>query len=39
MIRGYSGYYNGIYLRSALEFAFAYYLDSKGIKWEYEKHF
>lgn len=34
--RGYSGYYNGQYLRSSLEFAYAYYLDHKSIKWEYE---
>ncbi len=36
MINGYSGYYNGIFLRSTLEFAFAYYLDHKKIKWAYE---
>ena len=36
MIRGYSGYYNGVYLRSSLEFAFAYLLDYKKIKWAYE---
>lgn len=36
MINGYSGYYNGIFLRSTLEFAFAYYLDYKKIKWAYE---
>lgn len=36
MIRGYSGYYNGIYLRSSLEFAYAYYLDYKKIIWKYE---
>ena len=34
--RGYSGYYNGIYLRSALEFAYAYYLDHHNINWKYE---
>jgi hypothetical protein len=37
MVRGYSGYYNGIYLRSSLEFAYAYYLDYHNIVWEYEK--
>jgi hypothetical protein len=37
MVRGYTGYYNGIYLRSSLEFAYAYYLDYHNIKWEYEK--
>lgn len=36
MINGYSGYYNGVFLRSTLEFAYAYYLDSKSIKWRYE---
>jgi len=36
MINGYSGYYNGIFLRSTLEFAFAYYLDYKELKWAYE---
>lgn len=36
-VHGYSGYYKGIYLRSTLEFAYAYYLDSKGIKWDYER--
>ena len=34
--RGYSGYYNGIYLRSSLEFAYAYYLDYQNIDWKYE---
>lgn len=34
--RGYGGYYKDIYLRSSLEFAYAYYLDTKGIDWEYE---
>lgn len=37
MVRGYSGFYNNIYLRSSLEFAFAYYLDYKNIKWKYEE--
>ncbi|WCK57106.1 hypothetical protein PP175_28365 (plasmid) [Aneurinibacillus sp. Ricciae_BoGa-3] len=36
MVRGYSGYYNGIYLRSSLEFAYALYLDYHNIKWKYE---
>lgn len=36
MIRGYSGFYNNIYLRSSFEFAFAYYLDYKKIIWKYE---
>lgn len=36
--RGYSGYYNGQYLRSSLEFAYAYYLDHKGIEWKYESN-
>lgn len=36
--RGYSGYYNGQYLRSSLEFAYAYYLDHTGIEWEYESY-
>lgn len=36
MINGYSGYYNGIFLMSTLEFAFAYYLDYKELKWAYE---
>lgn len=34
--RGYSGYYKNIYLRSSLEFCFAYYLDHLKIEWEYE---
>lgn len=34
--RGYSGWYNNVYLRSFLEFAYAYYLDNKGFKWDYE---
>lgn len=36
MFRGYGGYYKETYLRSSLEFAYAYYLDSKNIKWKYE---
>lgn len=36
MLRGYSGYYKNVYLRSSLEFAYAYYLDYKNIKWKYE---
>lgn len=36
MVRGYSGYYNGVYLRSSLEFAYALYLDNKKINWKYE---
>lgn len=35
--RGYSGYYNGVYLRSFLEFAYAFYLDSKNKQWGYEE--
>lgn len=35
--RGYTGYYKGTYLRSSLEFAYAYYLDSKGVNWKYEQ--
>lgn len=37
MNRGYSGYYNGVFLRSSYEFAFAMYLDYKNIKWTYEE--
>lgn len=36
MYRGYGGYYKETYLRSSLEFAYAYYLDTKEIKWKYE---
>lgn len=36
-VRGYSGWYKGVYLRSSLEFAYAYYLDKIGVKWIYEK--
>lgn len=36
MFRGYGGYYNDTYLRSSLEFAYAYYLDEKEIEWDYE---
>lgn len=35
--RGYTGWYKGTYLRSSLEFAYAYYLDSKGVNWKYEQ--
>lgn len=35
--RGYSGVYKGTHLRSSLEFAYAYYLDHKGISWSYEE--
>lgn len=37
MVRGYTGYYNGKYLRSSLEFAYAYYLDHFQIEWGYEE--
>ncbi|MEH7116937.1 hypothetical protein V7128_05845 [Neobacillus vireti] len=33
---GYGGYYNGVYLRSSLEFAYAYYLNYYKIDWDYE---
>lgn len=33
---GYAGYYNGIYLRSAIEYTYAYYLDKNNIDWKYE---
>lgn len=36
IFRGYSGFYKDTYLRSSLEFAYAYYLDSKHISWKYE---
>ncbi|KXS45388.1 MAG: Uncharacterized protein AWU54_405 [Candidatus Frackibacter sp. T328-2] len=36
MVRGYSGYYKDVYLRSSLEFAYAYYLDFIGEEWIYE---
>jgi hypothetical protein len=36
-VRGYGGWYNGVYLRSSLEFAYAYYLDHIGVKWLFEK--
>jgi endogenous inhibitor of DNA gyrase (YacG/DUF329 family) len=35
-VKGYNGYYKGIYLRSFLEFSYAYYLDQKKTKWKYE---
>lgn len=34
---GYAGYYNGVYLRSSIEYAYAYYLDSNNIEWGYEE--
>lgn len=34
---GYAGFYNGTYLRSSYEFAYAYFLDKKGISWSYEE--
>lgn len=37
MIRGYSGYYKGFYLRSSYEYAFAKYLDDRKIDWKYEQ--
>jgi hypothetical protein len=37
MNRGYAGYYKDVYLRSSYEYAFAKYLDFKGIKWKYEE--
>ena len=36
MNRGYSGYYNGVYLRSSYEYAYAKYLDYQNIEWRYE---
>lgn len=36
-VRGYGGFYKNVYLRSSLEFAYAYYLDSLNKVWEYEK--
>ncbi len=36
--RGYSGYFNGNYLRSTLEFVFATYLKYKNVKYGYEKN-
>lgn len=33
---GYAGYYNDTYLRSAIEYAYAYYLDRNNIDWKYE---
>jgi hypothetical protein len=35
--RGYAGYYNNVYLRSSYEYAYAKYLDFKGIRWTYEE--
>jgi predicted nuclease of restriction endonuclease-like RecB superfamily len=31
--------YNGLKLRSSYELFYAQYLDSQGIRWEYEPHF
>lgn len=36
-VRGYTGWYKEIYLRSFLEFAYAYYLDNKHVNWKYEQ--
>lgn len=37
IIRGYSGYYKGVYLRSSYEYAYAVYLDHNNIIWRYEE--
>lgn len=37
MNRGYAGYYNGHYLRSSYEYAYAKYLDYLSISWGYEE--
>ncbi|HEU4964970.1 MAG TPA: restriction endonuclease [Bacilli bacterium] len=37
MNRGYAGFYNGVYLRSSYEYAFAKYLDHNEIQWTYEE--
>lgn len=34
---GYAGFYKGVYLRSSIEYAFAYYLDKNNIEWKYEE--
>ena len=36
MNRGYAGFYNGYYLRSSYEYAYAKYLDYYLISWSYE---
>ncbi|MEQ6387941.1 hypothetical protein RZN22_01270 [Bacillaceae bacterium S4-13-58] len=36
MNRGYAGFYNGFYLRSSYEYAYAKYLDHHSIQWSYE---
>lgn len=36
MNRGYAGFYNGHYLRSSYEYAYAKYLDFHSIPWSYE---
>lgn len=35
--RGYAGYYNGVYLRSSYEYAYALLLDFYKITWKYEE--
>lgn len=38
MNRGYAGFYNGHYLRSSYEYAYAKYLDYHLIPWSYEEN-